>query len=103
MADITRDQAIIQITEGKTPSESRRLIEEFDRTVLIQEFLSENWARLEAGENCYRTWASIFELLSDCLCDLRYQGLLQRDSDVRAVGIYLVHKAQKLREVQING
>ena len=99
MADITRDQAIAQITDGKTPSEARRLIESFDRTVLIQEFLTEEWGRLEAGENCYCTWASILELLSDCLCDLRYQGLLQRDSDVRAVGIYLVHKAQRLREV----
>ena len=41
MADITRDQAIAQITDGKTPSEARRLIESFDRTVLIQELLSE--------------------------------------------------------------
>ena len=100
MADITRDQAIAQITDGKTPSEARRLIESFDRTVLIQEFLSENWARLEAGENCYVTWASILELLSDCLCDLRYNGPLQRDSDVRAFGSCLILKAQALREIQ---
>jgi len=99
MADITRDQAIAQITNGKTPSEARRLIESFDRTVLIQEFLTEEWGRLEAGENCYDTWASILELLSDCLWALRYQGLLQRNSDVRALGSYLVYKAQRLREV----
>ena len=100
MTDITRDQAIARITEGKTLTEARRLIESFDRAVLIQEFLSEEWARLEAGENCYVTWARIFELLSDCLCDLRRKGLLRRDSDVRAVGSYLVHKAQTLRESQ---
>ena len=50
MADITRDQAIARITDGKTPSEARRLIESFDRTVLIQEFLTEEWGRLEAGK-----------------------------------------------------
>ncbi|QNI90771.1 hypothetical protein SynBOUM118_00400 [Synechococcus sp. BOUM118] len=100
MADITRDQAIAQFTDGKTPSEARRLIESFDRTVLIQELLSGNWARLKAGENWYVTWANFLELLSDCLCDLRHKGFLQGDSDVSAVGIYLVHKAQALRESQ---
>ena len=87
-----------EMTEGMTPSAAKRCIEGFHRCMAIGDFLDEQMQRFEKAESCAETFASFMELFGDCILDLRNEGFLQRDVDVRSVRIWLDTRAEMIRE-----
>ena len=74
-------------------------VEEFHHAIEVMDFLDAQMLKVERGESCGATMASIFEVVADAVVDLRATGRLQRDIDAQTIQQWLHFKAKTLREL----